>query len=151
MDHMEGPAETGLPVSCQCGYISFRTPTPRPTGIAHCHCNDCRKQSSSAFGTSAYWASDGMFPLPPDLEARLASFTRLADSGNTMHCYFCPRCGVRIFHAAYLPDGSLRALVSFKAGCIDGLDWTGAKHIFTRSAVIRIPEDAEQYETVPGA
>jgi hypothetical protein len=139
----------GLPASCQCGYVTFQTPTAKPAGMAFCHCTECRKQSSSAFGTSAYWPAKSFFPLPAELEARLSVVKRKTDAGNTMHCYFCPKCGSRTFHVAYLPDGRMRDMVSVKGGCVDGLDWAGVRHIFTRSAVIEIPKDAEQYETLP--
>jgi hypothetical protein len=143
-------SNTGLPVSCQCGNIQFRTLSTAPLGIAHCHCTDCQKQSASAFGTSAYFPSADFFPLSPDLEKKLGVFTYTADSGNTKECYFCLECGVRIFHLSYYPDGTRREVVSIKAGCIDsGLDWSSAKHIFTRSAVFKIPEDREQYEAAP--
>lgn len=144
-------APDGLPISCQCGYISFRTPTAKPLSMAHCHCTDCRHQSGAAFGTSAHWPADQVFPMAPEVEQKIASFTIPTDSGNTKYCYFCPKCGTRILHAARLPDGSPRPTVSFKAGCIEGLDWDGVKHIYMLSAVMKIPEEWEQYETVPGA
>lgn len=122
---------TGLPVSCQCGAISFHTPSPTPSGMAHCHCTECRKQSASAFGTSVYFPSDQVFPLSPELEEKLAVFTRPTDSGNTMHCYFCPKCGVRILHVMYDKDGKRLDKVSFKGGCVEGLDWKGFKHILS--------------------
>ncbi|KAK3378903.1 Mss4-like protein [Lasiosphaeria ovina] len=137
---------TGLPMSCECGNIRFRTPTSEPAGMAYCHCTACRKQSGSAFGTSVYFSSEGLFPLPEELEAKLAMFTHPTDSGNTMRCYFCPKCGVRIFHAIVLPDGSLRSTVAFKGGVIDeGIDWKAMKprNIFTRSAVMDIPNGWE--------
>lgn len=67
-----------------------------------------------------------------------------------MDCYFCKICGVRVFHRIRKPDGIERDTVSVKGGCIEGLDWSGAKHIFTRSAVVPIPEGAEQWEAAPG-
>ncbi|KAK3323828.1 Mss4-like protein [Cercophora scortea] len=149
------PADPGLPVSCECGYIQFRTPSSKPAGMAHCHCTNCQKQSASAFGTSLYFPAAQVFPLPAALEAKLSVFTHPTDSGNTMHCYFCPRCGVRMLHACILPDGSRRDKVSFKAGTVDAgcLDWKGmkAKHIFTRSAVIELLPEWECYETYPPA
>ncbi|EAT89662.1 hypothetical protein SNOG_02931 [Parastagonospora nodorum SN15] len=39
--------------SCACGAVAYTTPTTKPLMLFHCHCIDCRKQSSSAFGTSA--------------------------------------------------------------------------------------------------
>ncbi|KAK3935561.1 Mss4-like protein [Diplogelasinospora grovesii] len=143
--------DLGLPVSCECGYINFRTPSSKPLGMAHCHCTSCRKQSASAFGTSVHFPADQVFPLPAELEQKLSVFTHLTDSGNTKHCYFCPKCGVRIMNAAILPDGSRRYAVSFKGGAIDsGVVWaTPAKHIFTRSAVMKLPDEWETYETIP--
>lgn len=39
--------------------------------------------------------------------------------------------------------------VSIKGGCIQGLSWDGAVHIWTKRAVVPIPEDAEQWEEEP--
>jgi hypothetical protein len=36
--------------------------------------------------------------------------------------------------------------VSVKGGCIDGLDWRKAIHIWTKSAMVPIPEGSESYE-----
>ncbi|KAK4463930.1 Mss4-like protein [Cladorrhinum samala] len=150
--------DLGFPISCQCGYISLVTP-PRSLlgGMAHCHCTSCRKQSASAFGTSIYFPTSSVFPLDPELESRLSLYEHAqTESGNTMRCYFCPRCGVRVLHAAVKPDGEMREMVSFKAGLVDGdekegLDWKGmkAKHIFTGSAVIKLEEGWECYDKYP--
>lgn len=145
---------TGLPVSCQCGFIALTTPTRHPTGLAFCHCTSCRKQSGAPYSSSVYFPTDRVFPLPADVAGKLAVFEHATDSGGTMRCYFCPRCGVRVLHAAVLPDGeTMRGSVAFKGGAIDrGLDWRGmgGVHIFTRSAVVRLEEGWVCYETVPG-
>lgn len=141
-------SDQGLPISCQCGHISLLTP-PRSLlrGMAHCHCTLCQKQSASAFGTSIYFPASSVFPLDPELESRLSLYEHTqSESGNAMRCYFCPRCGVRVLHAAVKPDGEMREMVSFKAGLVDGgkeeLDWQGmkARHIWTGSAVIKLEE-----------
>jgi hypothetical protein len=41
-------APLGMHVSCQCGGISFGTPTQTPLEVYHCHCLECRKQSAPA-------------------------------------------------------------------------------------------------------
>ena len=71
-------------------------------------------------------------------------WTRQTDSGGTMDCYFCKVCGTRVAHVRR--GGKA---VSVKGGCIEGLDWEGAKHIFVRSAVVPIPEEAEKWEADP--
>lgn len=145
-------SESGMPVSCQCGNIKFKTPTAKPRGMAHCHCIECRKQTASAYGTSAYFPLNNFFPLAPEFREKLALYTRTTDNGNTLDCYFCPKCGSRLFSASFLPDGQQCDVVVVKAGCIDGdLDWTGIRHIFAKSAVVKIPDECEQFEAGPPA
>ncbi|OTB10502.1 hypothetical protein K445DRAFT_309336 [Daldinia sp. EC12] len=138
-----------LTVQCQCGYISFPTPTPRPITMFHCHCAECRRQSGSAFGTSAIFTTEGLFPLMPELASRLKVFRRPTNNGRSSDCYFCPECGSRLIHRIISADGIPRSSVSIKGGCVDGLDWGGAMHIFVRSAVMKIPPEWEQYDALP--
>lgn len=50
-----------------------------------------------------------------------------------------------------MPNSRLRKypqnknVVSVKGGCLDGLDWSRAIHIWTNSAMMPIPEGAESY------
>lgn len=37
-------------------------------------------------------------------------------------------------------------VVSVKGGCIDGLDWAKAIHIWTKSAMVPIPEGSQSFE-----
>lgn len=66
-----------------------------------------------------------------------------------MDCYFCKDCGTRVLHRSRDKEGSERGTVSIKGGCVEGLDWEGGIHIFTRSAVMPIPEGAKQFEGPP--
>jgi hypothetical protein len=36
-----------------------------------------------------------------------------------------------------------------KGGCIEGLDWKGAVHIWTKRAVIKVPDGVEAWEGEP--
>ncbi|KAI1103705.1 Mss4-like protein [Jackrogersella minutella] len=148
---MEPNVAKPLTVRCQCGNVSFPTPTAKPITLFYCHCTECQKQTSSAFGTSAIYTADGLFPLAPDLAAKLKVWKRQhPEKPRTMDCYFCSECGSRMFHRIVDADGTPRATVSIKGGCIEGLEWTPAMHIFMRSAVIKVPgEWGEQYEGLP--
>ncbi|KAJ0122079.1 hypothetical protein J7T55_002590 [Diaporthe amygdali] len=84
--------------------------------------------------------------LTQEAKDRMQLFTHPTDSGNTMYCYFCPKCGVRLYQNAGRPDGTPGGIVAVKAGCVEGLDWKDVVHIWTKSAVVPIPEGAEQYE-----
>ena len=139
-----------MDVKCQCGAVHFKTPTDDPLKLYHCHCLECRKQSGSAFGTSAVFTSEGIVPLAEELEEKMEVWNlRGEESGGLKDCYFCKKCGNRIMHRGRDQDGSERGRVAIKGGCIEGLNWEGGIHIFTRSAVVPIPEGAVQYEAAP--
>lgn len=140
---------TTMDASCQCGNVKFKTPATKPLAVYHCHCTECRKQSGSAFGTSAIFKASPLFPLSSELQQKLYCYTRPTHRGVEKDCYFCPICGVRVFHKNRSSDCSEKEMVSIKGGCIDGLDWSGAQHIYARSAVIPIPTDAKRWETSP--
>ncbi|KAK1547096.1 glutathione-dependent formaldehyde-activating enzyme [Colletotrichum paranaense] len=130
---------------CQCGAVSFKTPLPQPLRLYICHCEEwhvqqlsctpSKRQTGSAFGTSAIFPK---FKLPKaDL---MGVYARPTASGATLYCYFCRNCGTRLIHAT--PD---KNVVSVKGGCIDGLDWKTAVHIWTKNAMVPIPEGAENH------
>ena len=129
--------------SCSCGAVMFMTPTSKPIMLFHCHCIDCRKQSSSAFGTSAIFP---FFSVNDDHS--VSSFIRECDSGRRQQCYFCTECGSRILHAHLFEDRNPE-VVAVKGGLLEGLDWSEAKHIYCRSAVVPIPEGVERWEGAP--
>ncbi|KAI0020104.1 glutathione-dependent formaldehyde-activating enzyme [Xylariomycetidae sp. FL0641] len=124
---------------CQCGAVQFKTPLPQPLALYICHCMECRRQTGSAFGTSAIFPR---FKLP-DVDL-LSCYTRPTPSGHDLYCYFCRNCGTRLIHTT--PG---KNVVSIKGGCIDGLDWRTAIHIFTKSAMVPIPEGCESHSEEP--
>ncbi|KAI9150134.1 hypothetical protein HJFPF1_09889 [Paramyrothecium foliicola] len=130
-------------ITCQCGTVSLRASRPEPLDVYACHCLECRKQSSSAFGVSAIFPAEGLWPLSEQVQQHLSKWTRPTDSGNTLECYFCKTCGVRIFHRSILPDGNPKPTLSVKGGCLEGLTLDNAKHIFVRSALVPVPEGSD--------
>ncbi|KAF1834809.1 hypothetical protein BDW02DRAFT_318251 [Decorospora gaudefroyi] len=129
--------------TCSCGSVTFTTPTDDPILLFHCHCIDCQKQSSSAFGTSAIFPFFKIGDNPS-----VSSFIRQCDSGRKQHCYFCNECGSRILHAQIVEIGN-PDVVAVKGGLLEGLDWSAAKHIYCRSAVVPIPNGVERWEAAP--
>ncbi|KAJ4412463.1 hypothetical protein N0V82_008782 [Gnomoniopsis sp. IMI 355080] len=138
-------------VSCQCGSVNFDTPQSKPLALYHCHCTQCQKQSASAFGTSAIFPAEGIFPLSPDLQSKLRVWTRPTKEGRTTDGYFCNICGVRVLHRKRNADGSETSNVSVKGGLVDGLDWSQGEHIFTDTAVFPIPPGAIRWEGTPAS
>ena len=56
--------------------------------------------------------------------------SRPTASGHTLNCYFCKVCGTRVIHST--PG---KKIMSVKGGCIEGLDWSRARHIWCSRAV----------------
>jgi hypothetical protein len=110
-----------------------------PIALAVCHCNECQRQSGSAFGLSLAIAEHG-FEL---LSGVLKSFTVTCDSGRPKTCAFCPECGVRIYH-----QGPNREL-SIKAGTLDDRsDLRPDAHywISRRQPWVSIPDGTPAYQ-----
>ena len=136
-------ASTNPEIKCQCGAVSFRAPLPKPIRVYCCHCLECRKQSASAFGTTAQFPAESIWPLPGHVQAQLSVWKRPTDAGNTLECYFCKTCGVRVLHRSILPDGEPKSTISIKGGCLEGISLDGISHIWTRSALVPVPEGSD--------
>lgn len=76
------PETAAMEATCQCGAVKFQTPTPKPLALYICHCHDCQRQSSSAFGTSAIFPR---FPLP---DAELLSCYRYVCLGLVLRIWY---------------------------------------------------------------
>ena len=78
---------------CQCGAIRYEI-RAEPLTLYVCHCRECQKQSSSAFGMSMTVPREAIVLL----QGQPKQWTRLADSGREVTCLFCETCGTRLFH-----------------------------------------------------
>lgn len=133
---------------CQCGRINFTTPLSKPQALYICHCTECRHQSSSTYGMTAIFP---YFEIKPPYEGAIGVYSRPNPNGRTVG-YFCTNCGSRLIHVNCASDGQPGKLLSVKAGCLDGLTkemMRTAVHIWTKSAVIDIPDGVEAYEEEP--
>ncbi len=109
---------------CQCGAVRFKLKAA-PVVFYLCHCSDCQKQSSSAFGESVKVKAADV-----EVEGELALFHVTSDSGAVKWCEFCPKCGVRIFHGRK-PGAET---FNMKGGTFDDVSWLKpAGHIWTVS------------------
>jgi len=128
---------------CQCGAIRYTLST-RPLEIYVCHCRECQKQSSSAFGISV---------IVPQAALRLVqgtprSWTRPTDSGNELECFYCPDCGSRLWHQQRGATDTL----SIKGGSLDQrVDLRQAAHIWTSRKLpgVEIPAGVAQFPEEP--
>ena len=124
---------------CQCGEICYQS-IGEPLALYICHCQECQKQSASAFGISLDVPKDG-FSI---IKGSPKYWIRIADSGRKLKCAFCPVCGSRLWHETELVPGS----VSIKVGSLDQpIDVSNAIHVWVKRKLpgIIIPPDAKQF------
>lgn len=127
---------------CQCGAVRYEITAP-PTEVYICHCTECRRQSSSAFGISVIVASASLKLI----EGTPKRWSRPTDQGGRLDCFFCPDCGSRLWH-----QGSGEDVLSVKGGSLDEpVDLSEAAHIWTRSKLpgIVIPDHVRQCPEEP--
>ncbi len=141
MDRVTLPA---FPIlgGCQCGAVRYSLKAA-PLVFYLCHCTDCQKQSSSAFGESVRVKSGDV-----EVTGELALYTTTADSGRDKYCEFCPNCGTRLFHGRK-PGAEA---FNIKGGSFDDARWLKPSgHIWTRSkqAFICIADDELSYPGQP--
>lgn len=128
---------------CQCGHVRYRIDA-EPTALAVCHCTDCQQQSGSAFGMTLVVPADGFTITRGELE----SFVKVADSGNRGHCFFCPKCGGRIYNAPEL----LKESVNVKPGTLDDRGFLAPiVHVWTASKQpwVEIPDGVPSFRRNP--
>lgn len=128
---------------CQCGAIRYEV-SADPIALYACHCSECQKQTSSAFGMSMTVPRDGLRIVKGEPK----TWTRSSDSGRAVVCHFCGDCGTRLFHdAKRAPDS-----VNLKPGTLDDTGWLKpVGNLWTNHAQpwVHISGEALNYETQP--
>jgi hypothetical protein len=134
---------SGFPQSggCQCGKIRY-TLHAAPIVVYCCHCTQCQKQSSSAFGISVRVNSADL-----SIVGTPSAFVQTVGDKQAAR-EFCPDCGTRLFHKRPQYDGHL----NIKGGTFDDAQWLNpAGHIWTASKLpwVILPADAIRYDHQP--
>lgn len=126
---------------CQCGTVRY-TLTERPQVIYCCHCTECQRQSSSAFGISVRVSRAALA-----VRGETATFHKSSGGRQTV-CEFCPDCGSRLFHNRPAYEDRL----NIKGGTFDDTSWLKpAGHIWLASKQpwVFVAEDSLRYERQP--
>lgn len=111
---------------CQCGEIKYRV-TGESLALFACHCSECQRQSSSAFGM-ALWVTTSTVEI---VSGHLKTWVRSTPNGEEMACQFCPTCGARIFHRIK----GREVILSIKPGTLNNTKWLRpVGHIWTGNA-----------------
>jgi hypothetical protein len=83
-------AMTMREAACSCGQLRV-TCEGEPVRISICHCIACQRRTGSVFGAQARFPRDKV-----RIEGQSKTFTRVAESGNTLTFHFCPDCGTTV-------------------------------------------------------
>lgn len=129
---------------CACGAIRYRARTSEALALYRCHCRDCQKQTSSAFGLSMFMPAEA-FELTRGAPKK---FARTADSGRVIDSHFCADCGSRIYNTSPARPG----LVNLRPGTLDdpsGLAPAGDVWADRRQDWVPLLEDGIAYATQP--
>jgi hypothetical protein len=117
------PSLTG---SCLCGAIRYAISVP-VTELRACHCKSCQKVSGAGGTVNAMLPSEA-FKLT---QGTLKRYSAIADSGRTLHRYFCGDCGSPI----YSQREQNPEFLTVRAGSFDEPPPLKiAAHIWTKSA-----------------
>jgi len=123
---MTAPMQKTYTGSCQCGEVRYAV-KGEPLTVFACHCTECQRQSSSAFGM-ALWIRNYHVETSG---TPVKEWVRTMPSGRQMACRFCPNCGTRLFHQVLGQD----VVMSIKPGTLDDTRQLQlAGHIWTDSA-----------------
>ncbi|MEL7190318.1 MAG: GFA family protein [Pseudomonadota bacterium] len=127
---------------CQCGAVRYEIAADSLKAYA-CHCTECQKQSASGFGISV-----PVFEVAFDLTGELHCWSRSTDSGSNTDCFFCPKCGSRLYHSGANRPG----LITVKGGSLDNArDLQLAAHIWVKSKQdwLQLSDGLPQWKTQP--
>ncbi len=127
---------------CQCGAIRYSLSGTLPPAYA-CHCGECKKQSASAFSMSVAVSFDRL-----TVDGTLTSFEATAYSGAIKTCYFCPKCGTRLWHGS----SASPEVVTLKVGTLDeGAHIAPRAHLWVsnKQAGISLDPDVPAFDTQP--
>lgn len=113
--------------SCLCGNIQYSSHL-LPLTTAICHCNDCQKQSGSAFSVNILLPVDG-FSIDG---ASLGFYSKSGSSGLSVKRFFCTNCGSALYSEVDVMPG----MIAIKGGSLT--DPTSIKpqlHLWCSSAL----------------
>jgi hypothetical protein len=119
---------------CGCGAIRYSM-TTEPLISYLCHCTECQRRTSSAFGLNTQIPAENLVIE----KGTPAERKRRADSGNELGLNFCGDCGTPLFS---IPGARPKIRVIY-CGTLDDPSWVPVKlHIWSDSALPwAIPDD----------
>jgi len=129
---------------CLCGSIQYSSEA-EPIFSIICHCDDCQRQTGTAFSMTVGVPKASM---KIDNEDKLKEFIGESASGNKVRRKFCPDCGSPIISMiAMAPD-----MYMIKAGTLDDKSWIKPTHQFwcsTKQPWLELSDELEKHDRNP--
>lgn len=122
---------------CLCGKIRYSVPS-EPAGVVVCHCEDCQKQTASAFSLIAIYQQADVA-----VQGECSVFETTGASGSPVQRNFCGNCGSPIYSETQ--SGREAGLAFLKAGTLDDVsDLAPTAHFWVSSKQpwVQLPEGA---------
>jgi hypothetical protein len=126
---------------CQCGAVRYAFEAPLPPAYC-CHCDECKKQSASAFSMSVVIDFARLFVVGEPKTDEGVTYT-----GKPKLRFFCGGCGTRLWHRT----GNSEA-VTLKVGTLDdasGISPRGHLWVSRKQPWIVLDPSLPAYDTQP--
>jgi hypothetical protein len=82
---------TSRNAACSCGQLHL-TIEGEPSRISMCHCLACQRRTGAVLSNQARFNRDQITVV-----GKSSTWTRTAESGNTLTYHFCPVCGSTVY------------------------------------------------------
>ena len=129
---------------CLCGSIQYSSDA-EPIFSIICHCDDCQRQTGTAFSMTVGVPKASM---KINNEDKLKEFIGESASGNKVRRKFFPDCGSPIISMiAMAPD-----MYMIKAGTLDDKSWIKPTHQFwcsTKQPWLELSDELEKHDRNP--
>jgi len=126
---------------CHCGEVEWTVKLDKPETVL-CHCNTCKTLSGGAFSLNALVPKDDL----KITKGSLKTYTYKGDSGNPVHCYYCPTCTAHAYHHQTVAGDVLVARTILLDG---GAEFKPVAELWGKAKIAWIPEMATTFDTVP--
>ena len=130
---------------CLCGTVQYTSDVTEPVFTIICHCNDCQRQTGTAFSMTVGVPKQSLVFKNED---HLKEYVGEAATGKKVQRKFCKDCGSPIIsEIEVMPD-----LYMIKAGTLDDKSWLKPTHQFWCSSKhpwLELSDELEKHDRNP--
>ncbi|MCJ1246934.1 hypothetical protein MMC30_004145 [Trapelia coarctata] len=127
--------------NCHCGQTEWTAKVDTPEHIL-CHCDTCKILGGGAFSLNQIIPKDDL----KITQGELKSYDYSGDSGNPVHCYYCPNCTTHVYHHQTVMGPKVVVRTILLDG---GKDWKPHAEIYGKAKMNWEKEVAHTFETLP--